>query len=83
MASNPTQRKEPADDSLAVFCANVRLLPQQAGLGKAAFVRVMGVSVRTITRLEQGECPSRLGVDAAIRLAQYVCLPVSFLFSPL
>lgn len=47
------RKKEIFDKNLAVFCANVRRLRSREGLSKAAFARIMGVSVHTINRLEQ------------------------------
>lgn len=77
--SNPKKR----DKDLAVFCANVRQLRQQEGLSKAAFARIMGVSVHTINRLEQNVLPARLRTSSVIRLAQHFEMTVSSLFRSL
>ena len=83
MDANASQRNETSNNDLAVFCANVRRLRQQEDLSKAAFARIMGVSVHTINRLEQNVLPLRLRTSSVIRLAQHFEMMVSALFRPL
>lgn len=56
------------------FCENVKFLRQRASLSQKEMARIMKVSVKTLSRIEHGELPLRLGVEVAMRLCSRFCV---------
>ena len=56
------------DDSIKNFMQNITDLRKQNGLSKRQMAKLLGVSVRTITRLEKGELPPNLSIKTVFRI---------------
>ena len=59
------------DDSLNNFMRNITELRLQNGLSKRQMAALLGVSVRTITRLERGDFPPNLSVNMVFRIQKH------------
>ena len=59
------------DDSLKNFMRNITDLRKQNGLSKRQMAKLLGVSVRTITRLERGDFPSNLSVRIVFQIQKH------------
>lgn len=69
-------------DELLILCRNVRFLRRQMGLNQKALARLMGIGLCSLRKLEHGQMPPQLGIDAVIRLAFLAKLPPAELFQP-
>lgn len=58
-------------DGRIIFCENVKKLRLTHKLTKKRMAEIMGVSVKTLTKIENCEFPKRLSVIVAIKLMQY------------
>ena len=61
----------------AVLSANVKYLRAHYHLTKAEMAGIMGVCLKTLSTLENGEMPKKLKCDALIRLSTHFHLPVN------
>lgn len=53
------------------FSQNIRRTREKDGLSKARMAKILGVSPRTLAKLEAGILPPRVSVDIVFRLAGY------------
>ena len=72
-----------SETSLMIFCKKVAFLRALFQLSEAEMADIMGISVRTLRRLERCDSPSRLGIDVLIKLNAYFKLRPSAFFTKL
>ena len=65
----------------AVLSANIQYLRAHNRLTKTEMARIMGVGLRTLSMLENGEMPKKLKCTALLRLARHFHLPVGELLT--
>ena len=64
------------------FCNNIRRLRSTSNMTQKEFASLMGISVSSIRKLEKGEFPPRLGVQAMFRIQFAFHIPVRDLLKP-
>ena len=69
-----------SEDQFLILCQNIRYLRKANGLSKAKMARILGISVKTLTKLEQDALPPRLGCEALWRTSAYFNVPLHKLF---
>ena len=52
------------------FVHNVKWLRERHGLSKKEMAKIMGIGIQSLNRIERGEFPDRLGVNAIFRLCR-------------
>ena len=68
---------------MLTFCANIRSLRTRNRLSKQTMARILGIGVKTLTTLESGVVPRRLGSSVLIRAAEFFGISTDALFLPL
>jgi len=68
---------------IIVFCQNVKMLRERNELSKKEMAKILGIGTVGLAKIEQGIIPSRAGVDAIFKLAQYCKIKPHKLFEPL
>lgn len=69
-----------SEDQLLTLCQNIRYLRKINGLSKTKMARILGISVRTLTKLEQGIFPPQLGCEVLWRTGSHFRVPLHKLF---
>ena len=70
-------------ECLLLFCGNLRKLRKAHGLSKKKMASILGISVRSLTLLENDVIPPRPGCDMLFRTSQYFKIRVCELFLPM
>ena len=73
-------KREQGTDERTIFCSNVKWLRQKHRLTKQQMAAIMGIGVYSITKLEQGNLPPRMRIDAALNLSHHFRIPLKYLF---
>ena len=68
---------------MQTFCVNIRSLRTRCGLSKQTMAHILGIGVKTLTTLESGVVPRRLGGSVLIRAAEFFGMSTDALFLPL
>ena len=68
---------------MLTFCANIRFLRNNHELSKQNMARILGIGVKTLTAMEAGVVPRRLGSSVLIRAAEFFEMSTDALFLPL
>lgn len=64
------------------LCANIRDLRERAGLSKTRMAKIMGVTTATLTKIEEGTLPRRVGVKVLFRLSDQFGIRLNRFFLP-
>lgn len=64
------------------FCKNVSYLRQFNSLSRTAMARIMGLTVKTLDRIKEGDIPQRTNIKALYNLHRYFGLSPQDLLSP-
>ena len=64
------------------FCANIRYLREREGLSKTRMAKIMGVTTATLTKIEEGTLPHRVGVKVLLRLSDQFGIRLNHFFLP-
>ncbi len=64
MSSNHIQREE-------IFTYNVTWLRKKHKLSKAKMANLLGIGVKSLTKLEMGKIPPRISVDILFRIEEH------------
>lgn len=48
---------------LDIFCRNIKKLRKEKGLNKKEMAKLLGIGTTSLTKIEAGEVPPRLGVN--------------------
>lgn len=67
---------------LRFFCENLHRLRMAHGLSKTKMTAILGISVKTLTLVESGIVPSRLGSSVLLRIHRYFGIKPHQLFRP-
>lgn len=70
------------DEQLAEFCRNILRLRKVSRLTQKEMAKILGCSVRSLSMLEHGKFPERLGVEVIFRAARYFHISPGELFLP-
>lgn len=70
------------ENELLNFCRNVRQLRVSSGLSKAQMARLLGISPKTLTSLEQGIFPPRMSCKVLGNILLYFHVPACKMFIP-
>lgn len=65
------------------LCRNIRWLRKTHGLSKSRMAAIMGISVKSLSLLESGVIPKRVGCDALWNIRVYFHVSIKDLFYPL
>ena len=58
------------DKEIQILLQNIKYLRETNGLSKKEMSRVLGISVLTLNKMEQGIMPPSVGVDIVFRLSE-------------
>lgn len=72
-----------SDESLLIFCGNLRYLRCRHGLSKREMSRILGIGVKSLTLLENNTVPPRLGCKMLFRASRYFKIRTCDLFRPI
>lgn len=70
------------DQQLKILCANIKALRPTFNITQTQLTQIMKISPKTLSRLEAGEIPSRMGAKTLLRLAQFLHVEIKDLFQP-
>lgn len=62
---------EKARQERQILCRNILLLRQIYGLTKKRMSQILGISVYSLNKIEQGKLPPRLSVSVVFRIYEY------------
>ncbi len=68
------------DEEIQMLCRNILYLRKNAAMTQREMAALMGISVSTLRKIEAGQLPPRLGVDAVFALADAFSIPPGSLF---
>ena len=71
-----------AMDDQAIFCENIRLLRQTHRLSKKAMAQALQISVRSLSMIENGTIPPKLGCEMLFCASEHFRIPIRALFLP-
>ena len=71
------------DKELAIFCQNIAYLRRKHNLTKTQMSAMLGVSIRTLNRIENGIFPERLGISILEKILLNFRISPSKILSPL
>ncbi len=54
-----------------IFCRNILLLRKSHGLSKKEMSQILGISICSLNKIEQGELPPRLSVSVVFQLYKF------------
>ena len=55
-------------DDVQILCQNIKLLRQKHNLSKTQMSQILGVSIKTLNRLEDGFLPPRISCELIFRI---------------
>jgi len=64
-------KKESAENYQSLFIENVKWLRSKYSLTEREMSKILGVSVMTLRRIENGEFPERLSITVIFRIQKY------------
>lgn len=71
------------NDELKIFCQNVKLLRERAGLSKRSMAAILGIGTASLTKIEGGTIPKRVSTEIIFTLSDHFKLKITDLFFPL
>ena len=71
------------NEEFLILCKNIKSLRERNGLSKKKMAELMGISISSLTKLEQGFMPHRIKVDIIFNLSVNFDIHPKNLFSPL
>ena len=66
-----------------ILCQNICYLRKRHGLTKSRMAAIMGIGVKSLTMLENGSIPKRLGCDVLWNISRYFHVSIKDLFLPM
>lgn len=73
--------KEEIKKEKTTFCENVKLLREVCGLSKEEMIKICGIGINSLSKIESGVLPPKLSCVMIINLADYFKLNADMLFS--
>ena len=71
-------------NKLSILCKNIKFLREKNNLTKAAMARVLQISVKSLSKIEQGNFPPRISCEILFRLHfAFGIAPTDLLRTPL
>ena len=58
------------NNEIYVFCQNIKKLRENNNLSKIEMAKIMGLSVMSLRKIENGELPPRIGVNTLFNLCK-------------
>ena len=58
-------------DQMVLFCQNIRILRERNKLNKKEMANILNIGIASLTKIEQGLMPPRIGVNIIFRISQY------------
>ncbi|MBQ7010141.1 MAG: helix-turn-helix transcriptional regulator [Clostridia bacterium] len=71
------------ENEIKTFCNNVKKLREIHKISKQQMAKILGISVRTLTSIENGIIPPRASVDIIFNLCSYFPITPNELFAAL
>lgn len=71
------------ENQMHILCENLRTLRQCHGLTRQQMAEILGISPRSLRRIEQDDLPMGLTLDFIFSAAAYFHIPPDRLFFPL
>lgn len=59
------------DEEILNFCKNVKFLRENNNLSKKEMAKILGIGIGSLTKLEKGEIPERMGANVIINICDY------------
>lgn len=66
------------DDVMEFLSHNVLYLRKTHNITKKEMAKILGVGIKTLSKIEQGLLPPRLSVEVLFRIRDYFGIPLSF-----
>lgn len=67
------------EDAIRCLAYNVSYLRKELNISKNKMAEILGIGVKTLTKIEQGILPPRLSVKVLFKIQQCFGIPVSVL----
>lgn len=68
-------------EQLLIFCKNIRALRKYYNLSKEKMARLLGISVTSLTKIENGKVPDRLSCNILVRIYNIFGIKMSEIFT--
>lgn len=75
------ETEEKANREMQYFFHNIRVLRKQHQLSKTKMAKILGISVSTLNKLENGEMPPRLNMSVFYRIHRHFGITPSEILS--
>lgn len=68
------------NEELKTFCGNVKLIREKLGFSKEKMAKIAGISVKSLSAIENGTVPKRLSVKMLINIYNNLGVHPTFFF---
>lgn len=69
------------NDAIKIFSQNVMYLRKSHNITKKEMVKILGIGINSLNKLEQGILPPRLSVKILFRIRNYFGIPLALQLS--
>ena len=59
------------DEEIITFCQNIKILRERNGLSKKKMAEILGIGVKSLSNLEQGIMPPKMGTNIIFKISQH------------